>query len=112
MFLTSVFVPSDVDPRGRIETFASQRSEPSCILTSDTPMYESTALSSREIRFGFLRGCDVRLAHDLHQRHAGAVVIDERVLGTRHAAAGVDILAGILFEMDAIETHRSCPKAT
>ena len=37
MFFSSVLVPSVSDPAGRIETLASQRSDPSSMLTSETP---------------------------------------------------------------------------
>ena len=38
MFLISVRVPSFSEPFGRTEIFTSQRSEPSCILQSETPI--------------------------------------------------------------------------
>ena len=47
---------------------------------------------------------DVGLAHELHERRAGAVEVDERVGGAGEAALGaadVDHLAGVLFEVDA-----------
>ena len=47
MFFSSVFVPSVAVPAGRIDTFASIRSEPSSMFTSDTPMRRSVAWSSR-----------------------------------------------------------------
>ena len=37
MFFSSALVPSSVEPAGRIDTLASQRSDPSSMLTSDTP---------------------------------------------------------------------------
>ena len=47
MFFSSVFVPSVAVPAGRIDTFASIRSEPSSMFTSETPMRRSVAWSSR-----------------------------------------------------------------
>ena len=46
MFLSSVFVPSSVVPTGRSEMFASQRSDPSSMLTLLTPNRRSVARSS------------------------------------------------------------------
>ena len=37
MFFSSVFVPSVADPAWRSDTFASQRSDPSSMFTSETP---------------------------------------------------------------------------
>ena len=45
MFFSSVLVPKVDSPTGRIDTFASQRSEPSSMFTSDTPMVRSVARS-------------------------------------------------------------------
>ena len=46
MFLSSVLVPSSVEPAGRTETLASQRSEPSSMFTSLTPSWRSVSRSS------------------------------------------------------------------
>ncbi len=46
MFLSSVFVPRPVEPTGRMETLASQRSEPSSMLTSETPNWRRVSRSS------------------------------------------------------------------
>ena len=46
MFLSSVFVPSSVDPAGRTETLASQRIEPFSMSQSDTPIVRSVLRSS------------------------------------------------------------------
>ena len=46
MFLSSVFVPSSVEPTGRTETLASQRSDPSSMFTSLTPSWRSVSRSS------------------------------------------------------------------
>ena len=47
MFLISTFVPSASAPAARSDTFASQRSEPSSIFTSETSSDSSVARSSR-----------------------------------------------------------------
>ncbi len=47
MFFSSVLVPSVVSPAGRTDTFASMRSEPSSMFTSDTPMRRSVAWRTR-----------------------------------------------------------------
>ena len=44
-FFISVRVPSTSLPTGRTDRFTSARSEPSCILQSDTPRYCSVARS-------------------------------------------------------------------
>ena len=46
MFFSSVFVPSSVVPTGRMEMFASQRSEPSSMFTSLTPSRRSVVRRS------------------------------------------------------------------
>ncbi len=46
MFFSSVLVPSSVEPTGRIDTLASQRSEPSSMFTSLTPSWRSVVRSS------------------------------------------------------------------
>ena len=46
MFFSSVFVPSSSLPTGRIETLASQRSEPSSMFTSQTPSWRSVSRRS------------------------------------------------------------------
>ena len=47
MFLISTFVPRTSDPGGRMLMLASQRSDPSSILTSETSSTSSVARSSR-----------------------------------------------------------------
>ena len=91
MFLTSTLVPSSDVPTGRTDTLASTRIEPSSIFTSETPIACSTARSSRHVRARLLGAADVGPAHDLHQRHAGAVVVDERVVGLVDATAAADV---------------------
>ena len=46
MFLSSVFVPSTALPTGRSEMLASQRSDPSSMFTSLTPVWRSVVRSS------------------------------------------------------------------
>ena len=45
-FLVSVLVPHVPEPRGAIEVFTSQRSEPSSMRTSETPSERSRSRSS------------------------------------------------------------------
>ena len=47
MFLSSALVPSVALPAGRMDTFASTRSEPSSMFTSETPMRRRVACSRR-----------------------------------------------------------------
>ncbi len=49
----------------------------------------------------FLGAPDIGTGDDFHQRHAGAVEIDEGHVGV-HV---VDRLAGVLFEVDALDAH-------
>ena len=46
MFFNSVFVPYSVEPIGRIETFASARSEPFSMSQSEAPIATTVARSS------------------------------------------------------------------
>ena len=78
MFLSSVFVPSSVSPRGRTETLASQRSDPFSMSQSETPIVWSVFLSSAEERQRLLGRADVGLGHDLDERRAAAVEVDDR----------------------------------
>src|SRR5207248_3307526 len=61
------------------------------------PEIDQTEAQRLEVLARFFRGAQVGLADDLHQRHAGAVQIDEA------AALAVDVLAGVLLEVDALE---------
>ena len=92
-------------PTGRTDTLASTRIEPSSIFTSDTPIACSTPRSSDDVRARLLGAADVGPAHDLHQRDAGAVVVDERVVGLVDATAAADVqrLAGVLLEVRALD---------
>jgi hypothetical protein len=51
-----------------------------------------------EIRDGFVRAAEVRLADDLDERHPGPIQVDERGPG-----GGMDRLAGVLLEVDAAD---------
>ena len=49
-----------------------------------------------------------RLGHDFDQRHAGAVVVDQRVVGafdTAVSATDVGVLAGVVFDVGALDRH-------
>ena len=48
MFFNSVFVPYSVEPIGRIETFASARSEPFSMSQSEAPI--ATTVARRSVR--------------------------------------------------------------
>ena len=54
---------------------------------------------------GLVRGAHVGPAHDLDQGHAGAVVVDQRVVGAVDAArgSGVGRLAGVLLHVGALD---------
>ncbi len=64
MFLSSVLVPSSVEPAGRTDTFASTRSDPSSMFTSETPSWRSVVRSSA----GHSRACS-------GERRSGSVTI-------------------------------------
>ena len=57
-----------------------------------------------DVGLGLLGRAQVRLGDDLHQRHAGAVEIDQGVL----RVLVVDRLAGVLFEMQPLDPHLQC----
>ena len=105
MFLISTVVPSVSVPTGRIDTFASTRIEPSSIFTSETPMASSTRAQLGDVALRLLGAADVGPAHDLHERDAGAVVVDERVVGVVDATATADVrgLAGVLLHVRALD---------
>ena len=69
-----------------------------------------------DVALGLLGRTDVGLGDDLEQRHAGAVVVDEGVLGVVDAPTPADVqrLAGVLFEVrardaDALAVHLELP---
>ena len=87
MFLSSVFVPSSVVPAGRIEMFASQRSEPSSMLhVADAELAQRRAQQAQPLA-RLLGGAHVGLGHDLRQRRAAAVEVDDRGVGAVNPAA-------------------------
>ena len=51
------------------------------------------------VRLRFLRRAQIRPRHDLHERHAGAVQIDVRIVGV----LVLDRLAGVLLPMQALD---------
>ena len=107
MFFSSVFVRRPCSPTSRTDTFASQRSEPSSMFTSDTPICLSVVRSSEQELARVRRRAQVRLGHDLDERRAAAVEVDDRRAGAVDAArlAQVDQLRGILLEVRAVDAH-------
>ena len=77
---------------------------------------ERDVADRRDVGLGELGGVGLRaedrLRDDLDERHAGAVVVDERVLGTLDAtgrAADVRELAGVLLHVRALDRHLEDP---
>ena len=52
-----------------------------------------------------LRGSDIRSTHDLDERHAGTIEIDERALASMNSTrtANVGALAGVFFEVCSLD---------
>ena len=98
--MTSAFVPSAGAPARRTETLASQRRLPSSMLPSLTPMPDEDLAQASEERRRLGGRSEVRLGHDLDERHAGAVEI-EVACAVRVGEPFVQRLAGVLFEVDA-----------
>ena len=107
MFFSSVLVPSVASPAGRIDTLASQRSEPSSMFTSETPRCRSVARSSRS-----------HSAACAAERRSGSVTISTsgvppRLKSTTLASApwmrpdapGVHELGGVLLQVHAVDAH-------
>src|SRR5215213_9249882 len=97
-FFVSVRVPSFSAPRGRSETFASQRRLPRSMRASEMP--RARTMSRIVDTYAFAH--EDRLRHDLHERNPRPVVVHERELGTLDAArraSEVRELAGILFHV-------------
>jgi len=85
---------------------ASTRIEPSSILASEAPTARRMCRSS----VTYWRACselaDVGPGDDLHERDAGAVEVDQRVLAAVDAApraTDVGALAGVLLEVGALD---------
>ncbi len=113
MFLSSVLVPSRSLPDGRIEMFASQRSEPSSMFTSLTPSWRSVVRSSRSHSLA----CSA-------ERTSGSVTISAsgvppRLKSTieasepwiRPLAPTCDQLRRVLLEVHAVDAHVAEPPA-
>ena len=113
MFFSSVLVPSVAVPAGRIDTFASIRSEPSSMFTSETPMRRSVAWRSRAEVGGLVGRAQVGLGHDLDQRGAAAVEVHDARLGPVDPAraARVDQLRRVLLHVHAVDAHVAEPAA-
>ena len=107
MFFSSVFVPSSSLPAGRIEMFASQRSEPSSMFTSLTPSWRSVVRSSCSHSRACSARAQVGLGDDLGQRRAAAVEVDDRRVGAVDAPARADVdeLRRVLLEVHAVDAH-------
>ena len=111
MFFSSVLVPSVASPAGRIDTFASIRSDPSSMFTSETPIRRSVAWSSRP-----------NSAASAAERRSGSVTISTsgvppRLKSTTLASravdaarrAGVHELGGVLLQVHAVDAHVAQP---
>ena len=107
MFLSSVLVPSSSVPLGRMETLASQRSEPSSMFTSRDAELAQRHAQQRQPLARLLGGAEVGLGDDLGQRRAAAVEVDDARRRAVDAArlAEVDELRGVLLEVDAVQPH-------
>ena len=83
---------------------ASQRSWPFSMLASEMlePAHEPVQ-RAHELG-GLLGAAQLGRRHDLDERHAGAVEIDER------DRADVRVLAGVLLEVDARAAARASPR--
>ena len=103
MFLISTFVPnpSCPDRPERDVRVAAERP----LLHPDVAHVERLQRRAEltQVRGGLLGRAHVGLAHALHQRHARAVVVDQRVVGLVDPArrAAVRRLAGVLLHVDA-----------
>ena len=103
MFLTSVLVPSVVSAARRALTFASTRRLPSSMLTSLTLEVLEDLLERAQIGARLRGRAHVRLAHDLDERHAGAIEVDGRDAGI----AIVHRLAGVFLHVHARDADRA-----
>ena len=111
MFFSSVLVPSVAVPAGRIDTFASIRSEPSSMFTSETPMRRSVAWSSRpnsaacaaEVRSGSVTISTSGVPPRLKSTTLGLGAVDAP------RRAGVDQLRGVLLQVHAVDAHVAEP---
>ena len=103
-FLISQRVPKG-SPAWRTETLASIRMEPSSMRPSEAPVAIRIPRNSLDVGAGLGGAADVGPRDDLDERHARAVVVDERPLGAVDASAAAEVgrLAGVLFEVRALD---------
>ena len=101
--MISARVPNSDDPTGRTDTLASMRSEPFFHLHVGHTDREQRRAQLLDVALRLLGRTDVGLAHDLEQRHARAVVVDEGVVGVVNAPAATDVqrLPGVFLEVRA-----------
>ncbi len=112
MFLSSVLVPSSVVPTGRTETLASQRSDPSSMFTSETPIARKRRTQQIQPLPSVVGGMQIRLGDDLSQRCSAAVEVHSAAVSAVDPAArsGVDELRGVLLQVHPMDTD--VPEAT
>ncbi len=74
---------------------------------SDAPVATRIAAQLRRVEARLRRGADVGGGHDLDERHAGPVVVDEGVVGVVDATAAADVrrLAGVFFHMGTLDAY-------
>ena len=111
MFLSSVLVPSSVEPAGRSETLASTRRLPSSMFTSETPICLIVVRSSCAHSRAAAALAQVGLGDDLDQRRAAAVEVDQRRARAVDPPrlGDVDQLRRVLLEVDAVDAHVAEP---
>ncbi len=105
MFLTSTLVPSSV-AAGRTQRHVGVDAERALLHlhVGDADRLQDAA-QLVHVCTRLLRAAEVGPAHDLHERDAGAVVVDQRVIGfvDAPAASDVDGLAGVLLHVRALD---------
>ncbi len=108
MFLTSTRVPNGSVPRGRSETLASHAELATLhvgVGGADGPQEQLELLG---VAAGLLGGAEVRLGHDLHERHARAIEVDQAD-PLAHRPLAVDQLRGVLLEVGPGDPDRERP---
>ena len=97
-------------PLGASDRLTSQRRMPWSIRASETPSADDQLAQLGDVRPGdrgrLLAGAHDRPGDDLDERDAGAVVVDQRVVGAVDAAgraADVQRLAGVLLHVGALD---------
>ena len=100
-------------PAGRIDTLASQRSDPSSMLTSETPSWRSVDAQQVQQLARLLGRVQVGLGDDLHQRRAAAVEVHDAAIRAVNppALAEVDELGRVLLQVDAVDPDVAEPPA-